>query len=52
MNFNYVIINNYAIIIINSIFFKLQTDYLNNVLAVSGTEGIEIWRPRSRIQCA
>lgn len=25
-----------------------STDYLNNVLAVSGTEGIEIWRPRTR----
>lgn len=29
-----------------------STDYLNDVLAVSGTEGIEIWRPKSRIQCA
>ncbi|XP_003707325.1 F-box/WD repeat-containing protein 9 [Megachile rotundata] len=29
-----------------------STDYLNEVLAISGTEGIEIWRPRSRIQCA
>ncbi|CAL7949530.1 unnamed protein product [Xylocopa violacea] len=29
-----------------------STDYLNDVLAVSGTEGIEIWRPRSRLQCA
>ncbi|CAK9808505.1 F-box/WD repeat-containing protein 9 [Anthophora plagiata] len=25
-----------------------STDYLNDVLAVSGTEGIEIWRPRLR----
>lgn len=29
-----------------------STDYLNGVLAISGTEGIEIWRPRSRIQCS
>ncbi|XP_026674387.1 F-box/WD repeat-containing protein 9-like isoform X2 [Ceratina calcarata] len=29
-----------------------STDYLNNVLAISGTEGIEIWRPRSLMQCA
>ncbi|XP_050486863.1 F-box/WD repeat-containing protein 9-like [Bombus huntii] len=29
-----------------------NTDYLNDVLAVSGTEGIEIWRPRSQIQYA
>ncbi|KAK1118446.1 hypothetical protein K0M31_015144 [Melipona bicolor] len=29
-----------------------STDYLNNVLAVSGTEGIEIWRPKSQIQYA
>ncbi|XP_076234420.1 F-box/WD repeat-containing protein 9 [Calliopsis andreniformis] len=27
-------------------------DYLNDVLAVSGTEGIEIWRPKSRANCA
>lgn len=28
-----------------------STDYLNGVLAVSGTEGIEIWRPRGRTWC-
>ncbi|XP_076164962.1 F-box/WD repeat-containing protein 9 isoform X2 [Ptiloglossa arizonensis] len=28
------------------------TDYLNDVLAVSGTDGIEIWRPKSSMQCA
>lgn len=27
-------------------------DYLNDVLAVSGTEGIEIWRPKSWMRCA
>ncbi|XP_054011210.1 F-box/WD repeat-containing protein 9-like [Hylaeus anthracinus] len=27
-------------------------DYLNDVLAVSGTEGIEIWRPKSGTRCA
>lgn len=32
--------------------FILQTDYLNDVLAVSGTDGIEIWRPKSSMQCA
>lgn len=26
-------------------------DYLNGVLAISGTEGIEIWRPKSRVRC-
>ncbi|XP_076667010.1 F-box/WD repeat-containing protein 9 isoform X2 [Andrena cerasifolii] len=27
-------------------------DYSNDVLAVSGTEGIKIWRPKSRVRCA
>ncbi|OAD56971.1 F-box/WD repeat-containing protein 9, partial [Eufriesea mexicana] len=29
-----------------------STDYLNDVLAVAGTEAIEIWRPQSQVQCA
>ena len=29
-----------------------STDYLNDVLAISGADGIEIWRPKARIQCA